>query len=173
MSNIGEANMTVRRSKIKILAFLGGYGLILILYFLHLLGVIFILGVSSWVAGGFIFCFILPAFAYFCFLWSKRHVSILTISDLELELRSGLFLHRTLTLPKSSIEKVATNWEGEGSESPMDLIFVLRDDASAIARTSPVLKFRKDGWHFDLSTADLSPRHLQMLKELVEQHLEQ
>jgi hypothetical protein len=39
----------------------------------------------------------------------------------------------------------------------MDLIFVLRDDVSAIVRTSPVLKFRKDGWHFDLSTADTTP----------------
>ena len=149
--------MKARRSKTMLLAFLGGYGLMLAIYILHLIGAIYIQGASSWVAGGFIFRFILPAFAYFCFLWSKRDVSILDISDDNVELRSGLFLNRTLRIPKSSIEKITTNWNGPNSDSLGDLIFVLRDDLSPVARTSSVLKLKKDGWHFDLSAADITP----------------
>ncbi len=140
-----------------ILAFLGGYGLMLAVYFLHLIGAIYIQGASSWEAGVFIFCFILPAFAYFCFLWSKRDVSILNISDDDVELLSGLFLNRTLRIPKFTIEKITTNWNGPNSDSPGDLIFVLRDDVSPPASTSSVLKLKKDGWHFDLSTANITP----------------
>ena len=149
--------MKARRSKTMLLAFLSGYGLMLALYFLHLVGAIYIQGASSWIAQGFIFGFILPAFAYFCLLWSKRDVSILDISDDGVELRSGLFLNRTLRIPKSSIEKISTNWRGSNSDSPGDLIFVLRDDVSPAARNSSVLKLKKDGWHFDLSTADITP----------------
>lgn len=140
-----------------VIAFLGGYGLMLALYFLHHVGAIYIQGASSWIAHGFIFGFILPAFAYFCLLWSKRNVSILDISDDGVELRSGLFLNRTLRIPKSSIEKISTSWRGPNSDSPGDLIFVLRDDASLAARNSSVLKLKKAGWHFDLSTADITP----------------
>ena len=140
-----------------LLAFLCGYGLILSIYFFHLVGAIYILGVSSSIAQGFIFGFILPAFAYFCFLWGKRDVSILEVSDDEVSLRSGMFLNQTLRIPRSSIEKITTNWNGPNSDSPGDLIFVLRDDVSPVARTSSVLKLKGDGWHFDLSSADITP----------------
>ena len=127
------------------------------IYFFHLVGAIYILGVSSSIAQGFIFGFILPAFAYFCFLWSKRDVSILDVSDDEVSLRSGMLLNRTLRIPKSSIEKITTNWNGPNSDSFGDLIFVFRDDVLPVARTSSVLKLKKDGWHFDLSAADITP----------------
>lgn len=149
--------MKARRSKTMLLAFLGGYGLMLALYSLHLVGVIYIQGASSWIAQGFIFGFILPAYTYFCLLWIKRDVSILDISDDGVELRAGLFLSRTLRIPNSSIEKISTNWRGPNSDSPADLIFVLRDDVSPAARNSSVLKLKNDGWHFDLSSADITP----------------
>jgi hypothetical protein len=149
--------MKARRSKSMLLAFLGGYGLMLALYFLHLIGAIYIQGASSWIAQGFIFGFILPAFVYFCLLWIKRDVSVLDISVDVVELRSGLFLNRTLRIPKSSIEKISTNWRGSNSDSPGDLIFVLRDDVSPVSSNSSVLKLKKDGWHFDLSAADITP----------------
>ena len=152
-----QEKMTIRRFKLVLLAFLGGYGLLLVIYFLHLLGVIYIQGASTWIARGFILCFILPAFVYFCFLWSKRDLFILRISDDEVELRSGFLINRSLRIPRSSIEKVTTNWDGPNSDSPADLIFLLRSDASSIAKTSSVLNLKKSGWHFDLSTADISP----------------
>ena len=111
-----------------LLTFLGGYGLMLAIYFLHAIDVIYIQGASSWIARAFIFCFILPAFAYFCFLWSKRDLPILDVSDDKVLLRSGMFLNRTLIIPNASIERITTNWRGSNSDSPADLIFVLRDD---------------------------------------------
>ena len=152
-----QEKMTIRLSKLVLLAFLGGYGLILVIYCLHFIGAINIQGASTWIARGFILCFILPAFVYFCFLWSKRDLSILGISDDEVELRSGFLLNRSLRIPRSSIEKITTNWDGPNSDSPADLIFVLRADASLIAKTSSVLNLKEGGWHFDLSTADISP----------------
>jgi hypothetical protein len=140
-----------------LLAFLGGYGLMLGIYFLHVIDAIYIQEASSWIARGFIFCFILPTFAYFCFLWSRRDLSILDVSDDEVSFRSGMFLNRTLRIPRASIEKITTNWEGPNSDSHRDLIFVLRDDLSPVARASSVLKLKKDGWHFDLSAADITP----------------
>ena len=152
-----KMKMKTRRSKTMLLAFLSGYGLMLAIYSLHMIGAIYIQGASSWIAQGFIFGFILPAFAYFCFLWSRRDVPILNITDDEVEFRFGVFLNRTSRIPKSSIEKITTNWRGPNSDSPGDLIFVFRDDASLAARTSSALKLKKDGWHFDLSTADITP----------------
>ena len=149
--------MKAQRSKTMVIESLCGYGLMLAIYFLHLSGAIHIQGASSWIAQGFIFGFILPAFAYFCFLWSKRDVSILDISEEGVELRSGFFFNRTLRIPNYSIEKISTNWRGPHSDSPGDLIFVLSDDFSQVARNSSVLKREKDGWHFDLSTADITP----------------
>ncbi len=152
-----KTKMKARRSKTTLLAFLCGYGLMLAIYFLHLVGAIYIEGASSWIAQGFFFGFILPVFAYSCFLWSKRNVCILDISDNEISLRSGMFLNRTLRIPRSSIEKITTNWNGPNSDSPGDLIFMLRDDVFPVARKSSVLKLKKDGWHFDLSAADITP----------------
>ena len=149
--------MKIRRSKSVLLAFLGSCGLMLVLYSLHLIGAIHIEGASTWIAKGFVFCFILPLFGYFCFLWSKRDLVILGISDDEVELQSGLFLGQSVIIPSSSIEKITTNWGGPNSDSPGDLIFVLSDDASIIAKESSVLNLKKDGWHFDLSAADVTP----------------
>ena len=149
--------MKIRRSKSVLRVFLGSCGLMLVLYSLHLIGAIHIEGGSTWIAKGFVFCFILPLFAYFCFLWSKHDLVILGISDDEVELRGGFLLGQSVIIPNSSIEKITTNWGGPNSDSPGDLIFVLSDDASIIAKESAVLNLKKDGWHFDLSTADVTP----------------
>ena len=149
--------MKIRRSKSVLLVFMGICGLMLVLYSLHLIGEMHIEGASTWIAKGFVFCFILPLFAYFCFLWSKRDLVILGISDDEVELRGGFLLGQSVIIPNFSIEKITTNWGGPNSDSPGDLIFVLSDDASIIAKESAVLNLKKDGWHFDLSTADVTP----------------
>ena len=129
----------------------------LVVYTLHLIGTIHIEGASSWIARGFILCFIVPAFTYFCFLWTRRDTVILGIAENELELRSGAFLNRSIRIPRSSIEKITTNWKGPNSDCPMDLIFVLSEDASQLAAASSVLKFKGGGWHFDLSAAEVVP----------------
>ena len=149
--------MIIRHSKLVLLVFLSGFGLILVAFILDLIGVIHIQGASTWIVRGFIFFFVAPAFTYFCFLWLKRDIAILSLSENELELRSGIFLNRTIRIPRGSIEKVTTNWKGSNTDSFMDLIFLLSEDASTIAAASSVLKSKADGWHFDLSGADVGP----------------
>jgi hypothetical protein len=149
--------MRITRSKRVLLAFLCGFGFMLGMWFLHILDVIHIEGASTWMAQGFMLGFILPVFIGFCFIWTKRDLSLLAILENEVELRSGVFLNRSLRIPKSSIQKVRTNWKGPNSDSRSDIIFTLSADAFSVAECSSVLNRKDDGWYFDFSNASISP----------------